>query len=325
MRAGLHYGGSALVLILLFHFLPAERALHTIEKLPARLWLIILAGYLATHCIGASKWRLMVNLGGAGLNVRQAARCYFAGLFGSLFLPSLIGGDIVRATLALRLGRSKAGVLLGCFLDRIVDLAALALLAGAGALLIPGAVGPSSRRIFLWLGAAALAAMVFVGAVVAMIPVQRLSYRVRRWLVSLRHAGRSIAQRPRAVLGALSLAIAAQLAFIGLSIALAEACGLHLEFRAWLFAWPLAKLSAAIPVTQGGIGVREAALAALLAPFGAPPVLTVAAGLAWEAVVITGALLAGMFSLVAGSSLGDHNHKKPPPYETPDLGNSRPE
>lgn len=303
MRAALHFGGSALALALLFHFLPAERVLHTIEKLPARLWLMILFGYLATHCIGASKWRLMVNLGGAKLSVRQAARCYFAGLFGSLFLPSLIGGDIVRAALALRLGRSKAGVLLGCFLDRIVDLAALVLLTGAGALLIPGAPGPSSRSIFLWLGAAALAAMVFAGGVVAMIPVRRLSYRVRRWLVSARHAGHSIARRPVAVLGALSLAISAQLAFIGLSIALAEACGLHLAFRAWLFAWPLAKLSAAIPVTQGGIGVREAALAALLAPFGAPPVVTVAAGLAWEAVVITGALLAGMFSLAAGSSL----------------------
>jgi uncharacterized membrane protein YbhN (UPF0104 family) len=302
MRAALHYGGSALALFLLFHFLPAERVLHTLEKLPARLWLFILAGYLATHCIGVSKWRLMVNLGGARLNVRQAAQCYFAGLFGSLFLPSLIGGDIVRAALALRLGRSKAGVLLGCFLDRIVDLAALATLAGAGTLLIPGALGPSSRSIFLWLGAATVAAIALAGAVVAMIPVRRLSYRVRRWLVSLRHAGRSIAQRPRSVLGALSLAIVAQLAFIGLSIALAEACGLHLPFRAWLFAWPLAKLSAAIPVTQGGIGVREAALAALLAPFGAPPVLTVAAGLAWEAVVITGALLGGLFSLVARNS-----------------------
>jgi glycosyltransferase 2 family protein len=99
---------------------------------------------------------------------------------------------------------------------------------------------------------------------------------------------------------ALSLAITAQLIFILLSIRLAEACGLHLGFRAWLFAWPLAKLSAALPITQGGIGVREAALAALLLPFGAPAALSVAAGLAWEAIVISGALLAGIFSLVLG-------------------------
>ncbi|PYU09947.1 MAG: TIGR00374 family protein, partial [Acidobacteria bacterium] len=57
-----------------------------------------------------------------------------------------------------------------------------------------------------------------------------------------------------------------------------------MPLRAWLFAWPLAKLSALLPVTQGGIGVREVALAALAAPFGAAPVLTVAVGLVWEAI-----------------------------------------
>jgi uncharacterized membrane protein YbhN (UPF0104 family) len=109
-----------------------------------------------------------------------------------------------------------------------------------------------------------------------------------------------MARRPRAVASALSLGMAAQLVFIGLSMALAEACGLHLAFREWLFAWPLAKMAAAIPITQGGIGVREAALAALLLPFGAPAALTVAAGLAWEAIVIAGALFGGAFSVLLG-------------------------
>jgi hypothetical protein len=46
--------------------------------------------------------------------------------------------------------------------------------------------------------------------------------------------------------------------------------------------------------------VREAALAALLLPFGAPAALTVATGLAWEAIVISGALMAGATSLGMG-------------------------
>jgi hypothetical protein len=99
-------------------------------------------------------------------------------------------------------------------------------------------------------------------------------------------------------MAALILALSAQIVFIVLNIALAEACGLHLPFRVWLFAWPLAKLSAAIPITQGGIGVREAALAALLLPFGAPAVLSVAAGIAWEAVVVGGGIVAGLTSFL---------------------------
>jgi hypothetical protein len=43
--------------------------------------------------------------------------------------------------------------------------------------------------------------------------------------------------------------------------------------------------------------VREAALVALLAPFGAPGPLVLAAGLMWEAVVIAGGLIAGGVAL----------------------------
>jgi glycosyltransferase 2 family protein len=242
----------------------------------------------------------MVNTAGAGLNYFQGARCYFAGLFGTLFLPSLIGGDLVRAALAMRYGKTKAGVLLGCFIDRIVDFIALALLAAAGALLVPGALQPQSRRVFLWLAFAALGGITALAIGLAAIPIRRLSFRMRRHVISLRRAAGAMARRPAVGLAALSIAIVAQLSFITLNVVLADACGLRLPFRVWVFAWPLAKLSAAIPVTQGGIGVREGALAALLVPFGALPALTVAAGLAWEATSISGALLSGLFALSTG-------------------------
>lgn len=241
----------------------------------------------------------MVNTAGAELNYIQTARCYFAGLFGSLFLPSLIGGDLVRAGLAMRYGRRKAGVLLGSVIDRIVDFGGLVLLAVAGALLAPYAIQPQSRRVFIWFAVIAIVVIVVVTVTVVAAPIRRLSFRMRRRIASLRRAARSMTSRPGAVLAALCISVASQLSFIGLSLALAKACGLHLPFRAWLFAWPLAKLSAAIPITQGGIGVREATLAALLVPFKAQPALAVAAGLAWEAIVVGGGVLAGAFALIS--------------------------
>ena len=57
--------------------------------------------------------------------------------------------------------------------------------------------------------------------------------------------------------------------------------------------WPLAKLLALVPLTLGGLGIREAGLVALLAPFGAPATLAVATGLAWESIIIAGGLVAG--------------------------------
>lgn len=302
LRAILHYGGSALILFLLFRVLPVRQVWRTLGSLPVQLWLLALTGYLAAHCIGIVKYRLVVNLGGAELNLRQAARCYGAGLFGSLFLPSLIGGDLLRAALAMRMGKSKAAVLLGSVADRVLDFIGLSFLAVAGALLLPGAIHPAARRVFFWLGAATILGIALAACAYALIPVRRLSYQVRRRLVQFRRARRSMMRQPRKMLAALSMGMSVQLVFIALNIALAKACGLHLLFRAWLFAWPLAKLSAALPITQGGLGVREAALAALLLPFDAPAVLTVAAGFAWDAIMISGALVAGIFSLLLGRS-----------------------
>src|SRR5216683_1771271 len=61
-----------------------------------------------------------------------------------------------------------------------------------------------------------------------------------------------------------------------------------------ILAWPLAKIAAVMPITQGGIGVREAALVVLLAPFGAPASQVLATGIVWEGVIITAGLLAGL-------------------------------
>jgi uncharacterized protein (TIRG00374 family) len=296
----LQYGGSALVLCLLFRLLPGRQVWQALGLLPVQLWLLVLLGYLAAHGLGAAKYRLVLNISGAGISMRQAARCYFAGLFGSLFLPSLIGGDILRLAMALRVAKSRAGVVLGSFVDRLSDFAALALLAGIGASLVPGALDPRSRKIFEMVSGIAVLALALAAGVIAVLPVRRFSFRMKRRFVRLRGAFRSMMKQPAAMLRALSMSLTVQIIFIILNVALADACGLHLLFRIWLFAWPLAKLAAAVPITQAGVGVREAALAALLVPFGATAVLAVASGLAWDAISISGAIAGGIFALIAG-------------------------
>jgi uncharacterized membrane protein YbhN (UPF0104 family) len=124
------------------------------------------------------------------------------------------------------------------------------------------------------------------------------SMRFRRRLARLRHALRAVSKRQRVLALGWLLGTCVQLGFVVLTAQLAVHCGLKLPLRAWLFAWPLAKLAAVLPLTQGGIGVREAALVALLSPLGAPGHLALAAGLVWEGVVIAGGLIAGATALV---------------------------
>jgi uncharacterized membrane protein YbhN (UPF0104 family) len=126
------------------------------------------------------------------------------------------------------------------------------------------------------------------------------SIRFRRRLGRLRHALRAGWSRPAVLVFGWMLGTAIQSTFLILTALLAISCGLFLPLRVWFFAWPLAKLAALLPLTQGGIGVREAALVGLLSPFGAPAHLVLASGLVWEAVVICGGLIAGLIAFLLG-------------------------
>ncbi|MGD8277927.1 MAG: lysylphosphatidylglycerol synthase domain-containing protein, partial [Gemmatimonadota bacterium] len=114
--------GSAVLLTVLFLVLPLDQLWDALSRVTALTWFVAIGTYLCLHSVGAMKWRMVVNTAGAGITPLQAIRFYYAGLFGNTFLPSIVGGDMVRAGLALRYARSRAGLLLGSIVDRGIDI-----------------------------------------------------------------------------------------------------------------------------------------------------------------------------------------------------------
>ena len=292
--------GSAIILLLLFTVLPADELLRAIRGLPAAGWVLAITTYLLMHLIGVVKWRLLVNSAGAGLSFVNAVRAYYSGLFGNTFLPSIVGGDVVRAGVAFGVVRSKSGLLLGSLVDRVQDVIGLGLVAGAGALLSPRALSPESRAVFLTLGAALAALGLAALAAWFLFPSRRLPFRLRRKLVPIRRAILATASRPSRLVMALGLGMLLQSLLVTMNWRLGLAIGIDIPLYVWFFVWPLAKIAGLLPVTQGGIGVREAAQAALFAPFGVSAVMAVATGLVFEVVIITGGLVGGGVAWILG-------------------------
>ncbi|MCA9166003.1 MAG: hypothetical protein KDA62_23615, partial [Planctomycetales bacterium] len=56
---------------------------------------------------------------------------------------------------------------------------------------------------------------------------------------------------------------------------------------------------AVLPISLNGLGMREAALAAFLAPHVSDPAMIVAAGLAWQAVMFAAGLIGGAIQLIS--------------------------
>jgi len=298
LRWVLRIVGTVVVLALLAWWLPTDELLEALRDIPLVAWPAAIAAYLALHLVGVVKWRGLVNAAGGGLGPRITAQAYYWGLFGNLFLPSIVGGDVVRAGVALGSARSRSAVVLGSFIDRLEDVIGLGVLAGIGALLSPRALDDASRRVFITFTAFILGGGLAGLAMLRFFPARWVPYRLRRILVRVRQALRATASRPTALVRAFALGLVLQGGLVILNWELGRLVGIEAPAYVWLFVWPLAKIAALTPLTQGGIGVREAALAALFAPFGVPAVKAVATGLVFEAVLITGGLASGGIALL---------------------------
>src|SRR5256885_2457392 len=289
------------VFALLFHFLPIAPLRSALVSVPPIRFAIILIVYLCAHGIGILKWRMVVNTAGSQLDVSTSAQCYLGGVFGTLFLPSIIGGDVIRLAVGLRRSPQPAAVLAGNVVDRAIDVTAQATLVAIGLILLPGSLPEQfsalGRKILLILLSVGLGVAILVFLLRKILLEGRSRHFLRRF-ARLRHALRSMRSRPHVLLAGWLLGVLIQATFILGNALLAMSCGLFLPLRVWLFAWPLAKIAALLPVTQGGMGIREVALVALLLPFGAAAPLVLASGLVWEGIIIAGGLVSGLLAFL---------------------------
>lgn len=292
------------LLAVIFAVLPWHEVRQAVARLSAFVWFAVLGGFLVGHRLGVAKWRRLINAGRARLEANDAVRCYAAGLFANLCLPSIIGGDVLRAALAARAtGRPEATVL-GSIADRIVDIVALSLVLAAGGLLARNALPD-------W-GSGLVVAGLLVGGLVlfAVVPFllrmklarwpRRLRRPVGRSLVALRYLARD---RRTAVLAA-SISFTMQGGFVLLNAWIGRSVGIDVPLAVWFFVWPLAKLAGLLPISLGGLAVRDATLGALLVPLGVPLSTGIVASLIWQSVLIAGGLLGGLYWWFSSRALG---------------------
>ena len=290
------WAAGLLILSVLAYFLPIAQLRNAISGISPVLFFALLLFYLLALSVGIAKWHLVVNSADARLPFSVSAQCYAGGLFGALFIPSIVGGDVVRLAVGISRSPRPASVVTGNVVDRLLDIAAQLTLVSLGLGLFPGPL-PHLFKIptrHLWIGGSLAA----IGVIVFLTIIPRLlrgrSIQFRRRLAQLHQAAQAVANRPYRIFFGWLLGLCVQGTFLVITALLGVACGLHLPFRAWLFAWPLSKIAGVLPITQGGIGVRETAMVALLVPFGAPAARVLATGIAAEGIIIAGGLIAGL-------------------------------
>ncbi|HYQ72199.1 MAG TPA: lysylphosphatidylglycerol synthase transmembrane domain-containing protein, partial [Gammaproteobacteria bacterium] len=259
---------STAILVILLWWLPTESLLLAIVSVPFKTWLLVIAGYIAGHLVSAYKWRLLLGAVDVLISGREAIRAHAAGLFTNMCLPSIVGGDVVRAGLIVRDHKRIENVALGSLADRISDTFALLLIAAVAGLLLPASEEIDAAYILSRLALVLSGGVIAGFVIVRLVPISRLSQKLQDIVLRIRVALDLLAGAPGTALLAFLMSVGIQGWFILLNILLAEQIGIEASASLWFFAWPLAKLIAMAPISLGGIGVREAAIAGLMSPFG---------------------------------------------------------
>ncbi len=274
---------SIVVLAVLLTVVSPRSVVDALSRTSPWVWTTSLAIFFAGHSANSLKLRLLV--GPWAPPAWLFIRAQYAGLAANLGLPGLAGGDFVRAAcLVPAIGVKRAAVV--SLADRLLDTAMLVVMIAVALPLVgvPAAIADIVDRGRWWLAATLLTGAAMTAAALYLTRTTRVGQMIGE-------AWRDLAARRASLALAVAISLGVQASFVLTNVWLAREVGVTTGLAAWFVAWPLSKLIAVLPISLGGLGVREAALVSLLGPYGADGEAVLASGLLWQAVLAVSGLI----------------------------------
>jgi len=236
--------------------------------------------YALNVLLSVWRWWLLVEAQDLEIPFRQLSASMLVALFFNNFLPSNIGGDVIRIGDTAKAAGSKTLATTIVLADRTMGMMGLVLVAACGASIVASAQGHVGLPIWpswLWAGFLAGAA---VGVPVLWSPagvgrlLQPLTIVHPEW-VGLRIDNvtttlERFRNHPGALASCFGGAVLVQIASVAFHFAIVHALGIHIGAFDLAVAVPLAGVLQMMPVSVNGFGVREAAFCFYFTRIGLP-------------------------------------------------------
>ncbi|MCR4348032.1 MAG: flippase-like domain-containing protein [Sulfuricaulis sp.] len=260
--------------------------------------------HISVFLLGGLRWWLLFRYRGTSPPFLKVLPSYYLGIFFNNVLPTGMGGDAIR-TLHLTLRGLSAKILIAsAIVDRIIGLVVVLAIGATGLLLSLDVNLVGSRKIFLLIavlvvitGSWLFLTSRFIGL------IERLARkyqhtRVRKGLLEIISLCHSYRSAKKIILAAIGLTVAMQGLVIFIYYYLGRSIGLELPFVTYLVVIPVVAVAASLPISIGGLGVREGVLVGLLVTGGADGQLAIALSLLFLLVLWVSSL-PGAFVMLA--------------------------
>ncbi len=263
------------LLVWLFSKVNIAQTLRTVRTFNGLLLLLGIVSYFGFVLVSTWRWKILLDAQELRFSFGALLRFYFIALLFNTILPTTIGGDVMRVVYTMK-GDKRATAFAAAFVDRMVGFVGLF----AFALLVSIYLFLTHRQsqffIFSIVGLSVLLVLAgllfsmrvyqFLGRLLRRIRILKLGERLDRiYEATTRY------RHHKAALGAsllLSIAIQSVIALFWFIINLAAA-GIH-EVAYFLLYIPVIGVISMIPITPGGLGLREASFFTLFTRVGLP-------------------------------------------------------
>ncbi len=238
---------------------------------------------LAGIVLSTIRWRQVLHAIGLPTEVRPLLSHYLAGLFVGNFLPSTIGGDVLRVARLAAVNGDRPDTFASVVLERLTGWLVLPILTLGAMVVNPG---------LLHLGAAStvalttsLTTLALLAATLAVVASPTLGGRLagrpgwQRFAGAVHLGLTKLRRRPRAAAGVLAAGFAYQLVVVLAGLLATRALNLDVSLTAAMAFLPAVAIAQVLPISLGGLGVREGALVLFLGPLGVPTAQAVTLGL----------------------------------------------
>jgi uncharacterized protein (TIRG00374 family) len=267
-----------------------------------------LAVTLGGLVLSAWRWQRVLRVFDTRVPVRVLLSHYLAGQFVGNVLPSTIGGDVLRVSRASNSTGSMSSAFASVALERLTGFLALPLLSLLGFMVMPSLLEGEAARgshLALLVDAVSLTALLVILLLAAS---PRLAGRFREhdnWMrfIGAVHLGVDrLRRRPRDAAAVLMASVTYQASTVITVWCAVHVLGLEVPNAAVLAYTPAVAMVQVLPISLGGLGVREGALVIFLRPW-VHSGQAFAVGLLWYAMLLVVSLL-GAPSFAVGHRLG---------------------
>ncbi len=297
---------TGLLCLLLWLIPVGQVAGHAAAARPNLMALAVAIGF-ATICVSAIKLWLLLRVRGCRPTLLATLRAYYVGTFFNNFLPTSVGGDVVKVAELRSAGVEPSDGAPAVVVERASGVAVVMGLALAVALGAPGlfrqlGLGPARRPVAAIAGAALVMPVVLYALWLRGLKDWLKGRRESRLWGSLYSVVESFyvyKDRPAAVIAAVGLS-AVFYALLAANIALvATAVGAPVGWQQAAGIVPLVKIPEMMPVSVGALGVREGAMSYCVARLGAEPARAAAVALILRLITWLNSAVGGLAYAVA--------------------------